>query len=217
MKKSVMFVNNEPPRVMTTKCLLAVLVLTVVLLLMQMSTLYAAEKKLNNNSSTFVDNVELNQKPINFLIRIIEEALDRDIETNRPLIILDWKKKSIKVLKKIDDPETIESIAVLKGSIDVIELFGEKAANGVVIVLSKAGINKSKKGKLESMLKKMKHPLIIFDWKKISTKDLSKIEPEDIESFSILRKRTAVKVFGKKVSDGVIIVQSKKRDPDIEP
>ena len=201
-----MLVNNEPPRIKTTKCLLVIPVLTVVLLLMQMSGLHAAEEYL---TSTFVDNVELDQKPDSFLIRIIEEALDRDIETNRPLIILDWKKKSIKVLKKIDDLETIESIDVLKGSADVIGLFGEKAANGVVIVLSKAGINKSKKDNVESMLKKIKRPLIIFDWKQISIKDLSKMEPEDIKSFSILGKRTAVKIFGKKASDGAIIVQSK--------
>jgi len=211
MEKSVMFINNEPPRIMTIKYLLVVPVLTVVLLLMQMSDLHAAEEYLNDNTSTFVDNVELNQKPVNFLIRIIEEALDRDIETNRPLIILDWRKKSIRVLNKIDDPETIESIDVIEGSTEVIELFGKKAANGVVIVLSKAWIKKSKKDKLESMMKKLKRPLIIFDWKQISLKDLSKKEPEDIESFTILSKRPAVKLFGKKASDGAIIVLSKNR------
>ena len=211
MKKPVMLVNNEPPRIMTTKCLLIVPALMVVFLLMKMSALYAAEEYLNNNTSTIVDEVELDKKPVNFLIKTIEEALDRDIETNRPLIILNWKKKSIKVLKKINDPETIESIDILNGSTDVIELFGEKAANGVVIVLSKEINNKSKKGKFESMVKKMKRPLIIFDWKQVTKKDLNKIEPEDIESFSILGKRTAAKVFGRKISDGSIIILSKQR------
>lgn len=53
-----------------------------------------------------------------------------------------------------------------------------------------------------------KKPLIILDGKEIS--DMKDISPEDIESVSILKDKSATEIYGDKGKDGVIIVTGKK-------
>ena len=52
-----------------------------------------------------------------------------------------------------------------------------------------------------------KQPLIIINDKEVSDKEaLSKIAPDRIKSFSILKDKTATSIYGEKGKNGVIIV-----------
>jgi TonB family protein len=55
-------------------------------------------------------------------------------------------------------------------------------------------------------------PLIYVDGKEIKLEDLKNIKPEGIESVSILKDDAAVKAYGEKGKNGIVIITSKKKN-----
>ncbi|MDR3245790.1 MAG: TonB-dependent receptor [Prevotellaceae bacterium] len=54
------------------------------------------------------------------------------------------------------------------------------------------------------------NPLILIDNMEISSSDLAKIHPDDIQSFSILKDATATALYGARGANGVILVTTKE-------
>lgn len=52
--------------------------------------------------------------------------------------------------------------------------------------------------------------LYILDGKEVTVEDVNKIEPNSIESISVLKDENAVKLYGEKGKNGVIIIKTKK-------
>ncbi len=52
------------------------------------------------------------------------------------------------------------------------------------------------------------HPLLILDGKEIAS--LNGVKPDDIESISVLKSKSAVELYGEKGKDGVILITTKK-------
>lgn len=55
-----------------------------------------------------------------------------------------------------------------------------------------------------------KSPLILIDNIEVETKDLSRLQPDDIESFSIMKDATATALYGSRGANGVILVKTKE-------
>lgn len=55
-----------------------------------------------------------------------------------------------------------------------------------------------------------KSPLILIDNIEVSTEDLSRLQPDDIESFSIMKDATATALYGSRGANGVILVKTKE-------
>lgn len=53
-------------------------------------------------------------------------------------------------------------------------------------------------------------PLILIDGLELNTTDLARLQPNDIESFSILKDATAAAVYGARGANGVILVTTKR-------
>ena len=53
-------------------------------------------------------------------------------------------------------------------------------------------------------------PLILIDGVESSKLDLSRMAPEDIESFSVLKDASATSIYGEKAANGVIVIERKK-------
>jgi TonB-linked SusC/RagA family outer membrane protein len=53
-------------------------------------------------------------------------------------------------------------------------------------------------------------PLILIDNIEVSTSDLAKLHPDDLQSFSILKDATATALYGSRGANGVIIVKTKE-------
>lgn len=53
-------------------------------------------------------------------------------------------------------------------------------------------------------------PLILMDGVEVSVLDLSRIDPEDIDSFSVLKDASATAMYGARGANGVILVSTKK-------
>jgi len=52
-------------------------------------------------------------------------------------------------------------------------------------------------------------PLILIDGVEVSTNELAQLQPEDIESFSILKDATVTTIYGARGTNGVIIITTK--------
>ncbi len=55
-----------------------------------------------------------------------------------------------------------------------------------------------------------KDPLILIDNIELTTKDLARLQPDDIESFSIMKDATATALYGARGANGVIFVKTKE-------
>src|SRR5690606_41270147 len=53
-------------------------------------------------------------------------------------------------------------------------------------------------------------PLILIDKVEVATHDLSRMHPDDIQSFSILKDATATALYGARGANGVILVTTKE-------
>ncbi|WP_339916329.1 M56 family metallopeptidase [Yeosuana marina] len=118
-----------------------------------------------------------------------------------PLFIVDGKVISKKEMNDID-PKSIEKVEVLKGD-GAIKNYGEDAANGVILI-------KKKDTEISNLLKLEKTPLYILDGKEITTDEMNDINPDKIDSISVLKGESATKKYGDKGKNGVVIITLKK-------
>jgi len=112
------------------------------------------------------------------------------------LVIVDGKK--IKAEVNSIDPNTIESVTVLKDQA-AIDAYGKEGQNGVIIIKTKNS-NASNVTKLE--------PLVIVDGKKY-TQRIKSIDPNNIESMSVLKDQSALEKYGEAGKNGVIEITTK--------
>ena len=135
---------------------------------------------------------------------------------SKPLIILDNKEINFDDFEKINK-EILFSISVLKGEA-ATKLYKQKGQNGVIIIETKNNDDKKldvKSTTAEAALKTFllnNKPLIIADNKEITSDDLEKINPDDINSMSILKDAASKKLYGEKGSNGVIIIEIKNKE-----
>jgi TonB-dependent SusC/RagA subfamily outer membrane receptor len=135
-----------------------------------------------------------------------------DLQKSPSLIIIDGKETDADIFNNLD-PKNIHSFSVLKSD-SIIKLYGEKGKNGVVIVETKGktGSDASQffiRGITSSDDLKKTSTLIIIDGKETDADILNNLDPENIHSFSILKDKTAIKLYGEKGKNGVIIIETK--------
>ena len=172
---------------------------------------YIIEKQIVNDSIVFIknknqdavsDTAELKGK-----VKVIsykKNLSDKDATftmTNIPITDADKKPLILVDNKRIDNlnevsPEDIESINVLKGDA-AVSIHGEGAKDGVIIVTKK---NKGIDNKA----------LLVVDGVIKSMDELQSIKPDDIESISVLKEKSATDKYGEKGKNGVIEVTKKK-------
>jgi len=131
-----------------------------------------------------------------------------------PLYILDDKEVSKEKADNLNT-ELIDTINILKGK-QAIKKYGEKGKNGVIIITTKTYANKTKakiflkSSNTEMTLKDIKSTNLIFINNKESTQqELDALNPNTIESINVLKEKNAIKRYGQKGKNGVIIVKTK--------
>jgi bla regulator protein blaR1 len=152
-------------------------------------------------------------------------------EGKQPLIILDGKEIPNKEINDLVDPNNIKSINVLKGAA-AIKLYGDKGKNGVVEIFSKSKTEKKNSFtnndiNIEELIKmattvkgnnpvtsfndSSKTPLFVLNDKEVSKNEISNLDRNKIETVFVLRGKAAIKLYGKKGKDGVIIITTKNK------
>lgn len=84
-----------------------------------------------------------------------------------------------------------------------------KDDENVFILKTDSDINASNDDKVIFHTKSGKDPLFILDGKEISKEKMEDIAPENIESMNVLKGEMAIKKYGEKAKDGVIIIKTK--------
>ena len=137
---------------------------------------------------------------------------DTSVPTHKtnPLIVKDGVpyKGDIKSI----DPKTIADITVLKGN-DATSLYGTEASNGAILIRTKQH-NPSPDTARMAMHQQngdfsKNKPLVILDGKEYK-KNLNTINPDKIESVTVLKSKNATDKYGSKGANGVLEITTKK-------
>ncbi|WP_363317610.1 TonB-dependent receptor plug domain-containing protein [uncultured Mucilaginibacter sp.] len=137
-------------------------------------------------------------------------TIDEDMAKRpEPLYVIDGYKVNSRIVTELK-PDHIESMSVLKGA-SATALYGSEGANGVIIIATKAGT----KGTL-ALIKKdslanntFKGALYIIDGVKADKAMLKKLNPDEIESVSVLKDASATAIYGLEGANGVILITTK--------
>ncbi len=139
-----------------------------------------------------------------------------------PLFIIAGTILPESVFKTLD-PETIQSVNVLKGE-SATAKYGDQAKNGAVEVTLKTsargwidgdsvpGQDLSIKTKIFNLGPNSKNnPLFMLDGVIIDKGRMDAVNPDNIESITVLKDKSATAMYGEKAKDGVILITSKKK------
>ena len=133
--------------------------------------------------------------------RVLKGVKITSKDEKEPLFIVDGKVISKKEMNDID-PNNIDKVEVVKGD-GAIQNYGEKGANGVIII-------KRKEKNISKLIDLEKTPLYILDGKEITQKEMNDIDPDTIDSLKVLKGESATKKYHDKGKNGVIVITLKK-------
>lgn len=148
----------------------------------------------------------------------VQDFKNSDVQ---PLYILDGKVISLEGMKEVN-PNDIESINVLKDK-SATAIYGDKGKNGVVVISLK-GTNSLKKDtfylKLDKAKKiadeKAEKAIYIIDGVYSDKKVADNINPKDITTVNVYKGDDAVKLYGDRAKNGVVIINTKRYSADVK-
>jgi TonB-dependent SusC/RagA subfamily outer membrane receptor len=153
----------------------------------------------------------------------------RSSDTSRlpadPLYVVNGQQMPKGWFKDSISPAEIYSIDVLKGE-QALRYFGEKGAKGVIAITTKTYHEQTKNSIVEGPSGKLnltlnggaQVPLYIIDGKEAPADTLKTLNPNDIESITVLKDQPAVAKYGEKGKNGVILITLKnKRTSVLKP
>jgi len=136
-------------------------------------------------------------------------ALDQSSEQLDEIVVVGYGTTTVK-----DATGSVEAITAkefTKGNIVTPENLLSGRVAGVNIITSGApGSGSQIRIRGGSSLNASNDPLIVIDGLPLSGINLSSINPNDIESFSILKDASATAIYGSRGANGVIIISTKK-------
>lgn len=146
------------------------------------------------------------------------------VEASRYLIFVDNEVVTYDQLDQIS-PENIESSGIeqKKNCQGILDKFNAKDKKGVITVKTKEGIASGKVSKDEVRVVGYRDsagvsvnasPLIIVDGEELVDKSVGEINPKAIESISVLKDKSADRLYGEKGKNGVIFITTKKKDKE---
>jgi TonB-dependent SusC/RagA subfamily outer membrane receptor len=102
------------------------------------------------------------------------------------------------------NPNAIESISVLKGQ-SAINAYGEAAKDGAIVIKTKDQVEIFKS---ETVRPDITKALILINGE-VYRKGLGSIDPNEIQTISILKDASATAVYGEAGKNGVILITTK--------
>jgi len=141
-------------------------------------------------------------------------TFDASADTANVIVFVDGVEKDKVVIKQID-PEAIGDIKVFKGE-RAVEKFGDRARNGVILISTKKSDQEGETNTqtVEKIVVKISDkdakPLYVIDGNLLSEEGLNKIDPKTIEKIDVLKGEAAIKMYGEKGKNGVIMITLKK-------
>lgn len=142
---------------------------------------------------------------------------------DKVLIVIDGRISTKQEMDKMN-PEEIESIKVLKDQASV-KIYGDKGKDGVILIATKVTLHNNKSAETMEKPEQIQSPatvqihvsdskipadlLYVIDGKTASKEEMSKLSPDEIENISVLKGKSALKIYGDKGKDGVILITTR--------
>ncbi len=105
----------------------------------------------------------------------------------------------------------IFSIDILHGE-EAFKYYGDKGQDGVVVIRTKEFMNKHTIVRFSRPLKSSELPLYVIDGVMVADSNaIQKLNPDNIESITVLKDAGAVAIYGEKAKNGVILITLKKK------
>lgn len=144
------------------------------------------------------------------------------IDEKSPMFILNGEEITTVQMQAID-PNTIKSLQVLKDE-SATNKYGEKGKNGVLIItLKNEGSLRTDDGEIISIVADQdqktntvsisnngERPLYIIDGKEVTKEQMEDMDPTEFGFIQILKDKSAIKKYGKKGKNGVVIITLRK-------
>lgn len=186
-----------------------------------------------NHSQNSINHVDNSSNTSNSAISHLGVSFHRanSSDKSEPLYIIDGKEGDEATLRRLN-PSRIERMEVLKDK-SAVDLYGNKGNNGVILITTKRQTSddqesmNSEKDKSEYVFRGNNggqltingessngeaNPLFIVEGKEFSESEFrSKVSPNDIEKMEVLKRESALKIYGEKGKHGAILVTLKKR------
>lgn len=155
-------------------------------------------------------------------------------EGNEPLFVVNGVRKSKGMDLKEIDPNTIESISILKDK-SATETYGEEAQHGVIIITLKGNSDKAgqatfkvqqrvevdvpakvdgspvKSIQIRSLSAGEGQPLMVIDGEKLQSNalEIKDMDPNRIESVMVFKGSDALALYGDSAREGVVVIKTK--------
>ena len=128
-----------------------------------------------------------------------------------PIYVVDGVVTTKAYLQNIDK-DNIEFMSVLKGE-QATKRYGDKAVNGAIEITTKK--DNASNNEVKIIPPVSPQPLFIIDGVEVKKADLNNIDPNNIESMSVLKDDEAINKYGSRGKNGVIVITTKKAKSNI--
>jgi TonB-dependent SusC/RagA subfamily outer membrane receptor len=176
-------------------------------------------RRMENPKKINSDSINIEETRINYNTENgnrISVVVRKDGSNNQNLLyIVDGVPQPTDSDIKDIDPDKIESVSVLKNE-SATALYGEKAANGVILITTKGKSKQLFNFKADRLVieggndKPIPNALYIIDGVKQSKEfDPNDLDPNQIKDITVLKDKDSIKLYTDKDHDGVLLITTK--------
>jgi TonB-dependent SusC/RagA subfamily outer membrane receptor len=152
------------------------------------------------------------KKPVNSTVKFkLKDVNTVQDSLNNPKVYVNGKLFNFEL--SLIDPKQIESMSVIKGEEAIANY---NAPQGVILIKTKTAKDSINMGVEKAEFKvegfgegNINQPLFFVDGKQVANDTLKKISPDDIESITVLKDKSAKTLYN--AENGVIIITTKKK------
>ncbi len=171
---------------------------------------------IKKNIKVFVYNIDTTLNDIDVKVKtdVKVAAFKSSGDTTNVIVFIDGIEKDKEVIKQIDSKD-ISEVRVLRGE-KAMEQYGGRAKDGVIVITTKKSDREGEKSTktVERIVVKTSDkdakPLYVIDGNLQSDEGLSSIDPKSIEKIDVLKGEAAIKLYGDKGKNGVVLITLKK-------
>lgn len=171
---------------------------------------------IKKNVKVFVYNIDttLNDVDVKVKSDIKVATFKSSGDTTNVIVFIDGIEKDKEVIKQIDSKD-ISEVRVLRGE-KAMEQYGGRAKDGVIVITTKKSDREGEMSTktVERIVVKTSDkgvkPLYVIDGNLQSEEGLSSIDPKSIEKIDVLKGEAAIKLYGDKGKNGVVMITLKK-------
>ena len=142
------------------------------------------------------------------LIELVKNLKKEGKINKNPVVVINEKVIESEELKnlKIYNSEIIDISVIERNNTEMTQIYGEQSTNGILLIETKPFQEKAVRTISESKV------LLLIDGKETPYEKIETIDPNDIESVTVIKDKKEISKYTSENYDGVIIIVMKKNE-----